>query len=558
MAREADSSPLFDKYQPLPATWDEYFESSGKPRSAAGPIVEQLENLGRKEFRARQKLADGTFLRGGITFSVYSDRRGAERIFPFDLIPRIIEHSQWQKVERGLEQRVRALNAFLTDIYGDQRILAEKLIPEDFVLGAKGYLPEMRGIRPPGGVYVHIAGIDLIQGPDGEYTVLEDNARTPSGVSYVLENRTVMKKVFPRVFQESSVLGVEEYPLRLVEALSSVGPAPDSEEGTAVLTPGPFNSAYFEHSFLARRMGVPLVEGRDLYVEKDRVYAKTTHGPRRVDVLYRRLDDPFLDPETFRKDSVLGVPGLVRAYAKGNLALANAIGNSIADDKAIYPFVPDMIRFYLSEEPIIGQVETYICMRDDDRRYVLEHIDELVVKSVNEAGGYGMLIGPQSSRRERADFRARIEADPRNFIAQPRIELSTCPTWTNKGIAPRRVDLRPYVLTGTRGSWVLPGGLTRVALLEGSYVVNSSQAAARRIPGCCAPMRAREASDDLAGRRELLLVEPVRRASRGAVADARRQRRLPARRRARAGGVLAAPCCRLRARGGFRQTLRRR
>jgi len=475
MAREADSIPLFDNYKPLPGTWDEYFEAPNKPRSAAGPIVEQLERLGRKEFRARQKLADGTFLRGGITFSVYSDRRGAERIFPFDLIPRIIEHAQWRRVERGLEQRVRALNAFLTDIYGDQRILAEKIIPEDFVLGAKGYLPEMRGIRPPGGVYVHIAGIDLIQGPDGEYKVLEDNARTPSGVSYVLENRTVMKKVFPRVFQESSVLGVEEYPLRLVEALASVGPAPDSEEGTAVLTPGPFNSAYFEHSFLARRMGVPLVEGRDLYVEKDRVYAKTTHGPRRVDVLYRRLDDPFLDPETFRKDSVLGVPGLVRAYAKGNLALANAIGNSIADDKAIYPFVPDMIRFYLSEEPIIGQVETYICMRDDDRRYVLEHIDELVVKSVNEAGGYGMLIGPQSSRRERADFRARIEADPRNFIAQPRIELSTCPTWTNKGIAPRRVDLRPYVLTGTKGSWVLPGGLTRVALLEGSYVVNSSQ-----------------------------------------------------------------------------------
>ncbi|MEZ4352070.1 MAG: circularly permuted type 2 ATP-grasp protein [Myxococcota bacterium] len=431
--------------------------------------------MGVKEFRARQKLADATFLRGGITFSVYSDRRGAERIFPFDLIPRVIDPARWDRVERGLIQRIRALNAFLADVYADQRIISEGVIPADLVLGAKGYLPEMQGIRPPGGVHVHIAGIDLIQGPDGEFIVLEDNARTPSGVSYVLENRTVMKKVFPRVFAQSHIRGVEEYPLRLVEALASVGPAPDAEEGTAVLTPGPFNSAYFEHSFLARRMGVPLVEGRDLYVEDDRVYARTTLGPRRIDVLYRRIDDPFLDPETFRKDSVLGVPGIVRAYAKGNVALANAIGNGVADDKGIYPFVPDMIRFYLSEEPILGQVRTYVCAREEDRKYVVDHLDELVVKAVNEAGGYGMLIGPQATRRERADFRGRIEADPRNYIAQPRIELSTCPTWTSKGIAPRRVDLRPYVLTGTKGTWVLPGGLTRVALVEGSYVVNSSQ-----------------------------------------------------------------------------------
>jgi uncharacterized circularly permuted ATP-grasp superfamily protein len=387
----------------------------------------------------------------------------------------VIAAERWQRTERGLEQRIRALNAFLSDVYGDQRILAEGVIPSDLVLGAKGYVAAMRGVRPPGGIHVHIAGIDLIQGPDGEFIVLEDNARTPSGVSYVLENRMVMKKVFPRVFSLSDVRSVEEYPLRLVEALASVGPAPDSEEGTAVLTPGPFNSAYFEHSFLARRMGVPLVEGRDLFVEDDCLYAKTTLGPRRIDVLYRRIDDPFLDPEAFRKDSVLGVPGLVRAYAKGNLALANAIGNGVADDKGIYPFVPDMIRFYLAEEPILGQVPTYVCARDEDRRYVVEHIDELVVKSVNEAGGYGMLIGPQASRRERAEFREKIEADPRNFIAQPRIELSTCPTWTPKGVGPRRVDLRPYVLTGSHGSWVLPGGLTRVALVEGSYVVNSSQ-----------------------------------------------------------------------------------
>jgi uncharacterized circularly permuted ATP-grasp superfamily protein len=333
----------------------------------------------------------------------------------------------------------------------------------------------MRGIRPPGGVHVHIAGIDLIRGPDGEFKVLEDNARTPSGVSYVLENRTVMKKVFPRVFEESRVRGVEEYPLRLVEALTSVGPAPDNDEGTAVLTPGPYNSAYFEHSFLARRMGVPLVEGGDLFVERGRLYAKTTLGPRRIDVLYRRIDDPFLDPEAFRKDSLLGVPGLVRAYAAGNVALANAIGNGVADDKGIYPFVPDMIRFYLSEEPILGQVRTYVCARDEDCKYVVEHIEDLVVKAVNEAGGYGMLIGPQASRRERADFRARIQSDPRNYIAQPRIELSTCPTWASRKAGPRRVDLRPYILTGARGTWVLPGGLTRVALVEGSYVVNSSQ-----------------------------------------------------------------------------------
>jgi uncharacterized circularly permuted ATP-grasp superfamily protein len=479
VARPARSDALFEGYRPLPGTWDEYFPngegSHGEARSEAERIVALLDGLGVREFRDRQKLADATFLRGGITFSVYSDRRGSERIFPFDLIPRVISADRWRSIEAGLKQRVAALNAFLGDVYGDQRILAEGVIPKEMVLGAKGYLPEMRGIRPPQGVHVHIAGIDLIRDPQGEFLVLEDNARTPSGVSYVLENRTVMKKVFPRVFSQSRVRSVEEYPLRLVEALFSVGPASDFEEGTAILTPGVFNSAYFEHSFLARRMGVPLLEGGDLFVDQDCVYAKTTLGPKRIDVLYRRIDDPFLDPDAFRKDSLLGVPGLVRAYAKGNLALANAIGNGVADDKGIYPFVPDMIRFYLSEDPILGQVETYVCDREDDRQYVVEHLDQLVVKAVNEAGGYGMLIGPQASRKERAEFRRRIEAEPRNYIAQPRIELSTCPTWAAGGVGPRRVDLRPYVLTGGKGSWVLPGGLTRVALVEGSYVVNSSQ-----------------------------------------------------------------------------------
>ncbi len=432
-----------------------------------------LEDLGTGEFRERQQLADATFLQSGITFSVYSDERGGERIFPFDLIPRVIPGAEWVRVRAGLEQRIRALNAFLSDIYGEQRILTEGIVPSGLVLGAKGYLASMRGVRPPGGVYVQVAGIDLIRGPDGGFVVLEDNVRTPSGVSYVLENRMVMKKVFPRVFGASQVVPVEEYPLRLRNALSEV--APNSEgENTVLLTPGVFNSAYFEHSFLARRMGIPLVEGRDLFVDRDRVFAKTTLGPRPVDVIYRRIDDPFLDPEAFREDSLLGVPGLVRAYAAGNVTLANAIGNGVADDKAIYPFVPEMIRFYLSEEAILGQVPTYQCSREDERRYVVDHLGELVVKSVNEAGGYGMLIGPQASRRERAAFRERILHEPRNYIAQPRIELSTCPTWTPGGVQPRRVDLRPYIVTG-RSSWVLPGGLTRVALVEGSYVVNSSQ-----------------------------------------------------------------------------------
>jgi uncharacterized circularly permuted ATP-grasp superfamily protein len=472
----ADSGrSLFQAYRPLEGSFDECFDEHGKVRPETGRVVELLDHLGAPEFRRRQKLANATFLRSGITFSVYSDERGSERIFPFDLVPRLVPAAAWERLRVGLVQRVQALNAFLADVYGPQRILEEKIIPRELVLGAQGYVEAVRGVTPPGGVHVHIAGIDLIRDPQGEFLVLEDNARTPSGVSYVLENRMVMKKVFPRVFAEAHVAGVEEYPLRLRRALASVDPSPGDEEGIAVLTPGRFNSAYFEHSFLARRMGVPLVEGSDLYVDDDRVYAKTTLGPQRLDVIYRRIDDPFLDPEAFRKDSLLGVPGLVRAYAKGNVALANAIGNGVADDKAIYPYVPEMIRFYLSQEPLLGQVPTYICAREADCAYTLEHLSELVVKAVNEAGGYGMLMGPQASRRERQEFRERIRANPRGYIAQPRIELSTCPTWVNSGVGPRRVDLRPYVVTGRHGTWVLPGGLTRVALVEGSYVVNSSQ-----------------------------------------------------------------------------------
>jgi uncharacterized circularly permuted ATP-grasp superfamily protein len=478
MARMRSSSveqeSLFAGYQPLPGAYDEFVDAAGVPHRAVASVVAHLDELGRTELKRRKKLADATFLRGGVTFSVYSGNASTERIFPFDLIPRVVAASEWKRVSRGLEQRIRALNLFLADVYGDQRILDEGHVPRALVEGSKGYCKPMRGIRPPGGVYIHIAGIDLIRDAAGGFLVLEDNVRTPSGVSYVLENRDMMKKVFPSVLRECAVAPVEMYPTVLREAMTAVAPRGGGERQRVLLTPGPYNSAYFEHGFLARRIGCELVQGSDLFVDGDRVYAKTTHGLRPVDVVYRRVDDAFLDPEIFREDSLVGVPGLVRAYAKGNVALVNAIGNGVADDKGIYPFVPEMIRFYLSEEPILGQVQTYVCARDADCDYVLDHLDQLVVKAVNEAGGYGMLMGPSASKREIAEFRERVKSDPRNYIAQPRIELSGSPTWTRSGIQPRRVDLRPFIVTG-KSSWVLPGGLTRVALVKGSYVVNSSQ-----------------------------------------------------------------------------------
>jgi uncharacterized circularly permuted ATP-grasp superfamily protein len=471
--REA-TAPLFRRYRTVSGTHDEFFTADGEPRPAVANVMRLLDGLGRSEFRARQKLADSTFLKSGITFSVYSDERGAERIFPFDLIPRVVTAAEWQQMELGLVQRLRALNEFLEDVYGEQRILEERVVPRELVEGSVGYREQLRGLRPARGVRVHIAGIDLIQDAAGEFRVLEDNLRTPSGVSYVLENRMVMKKVFPRVFAQARVQPVETYPARLREALAACSPDTGDDPITVILTPGPHNSAYFEHSFLARHMGCELVEGRDLFVDDDRVFARTTRGPRPVSVIYRRVDDDFLDPDAFRPESLLGVRGLLRAYAKGNVTLANAPGNGVADDKSLYAFVPDMIRFYLTEEPILGQVETYVCARQADRTYVLEHLDELVVKAVDGSGGYGMLMGPQASRKELAEFRERIKSHPRGYVAQPRVEFSTCPTWTPKGVEPRRVDLRPFVVTGER-SWVLPGGLTRVALVKGSYVVNSSQ-----------------------------------------------------------------------------------
>ncbi len=427
------------------------------------------------DFQLRRVSADLAFINQGITFSVYSDRRGVEKIFPFDLIPRLVASSEWKIIEAGLTQRIQALNLFLDDIYHDRRILREKVIPEELVLLSKGYRPEMEGFSPPGKQYIHVCGTDLIRDARGQFLVLEDNARTPSGVSYVLENRVVMKKVFPSLFHACRVKRVEDYPQRLREALRSVAPESAGDHPCiVVLSPGPYNSAYFEHSFLARHMGIELVLGPDLFVDDDFVYLKTTQGPKRVDVIYRRVDDDFLDPEVFRPESLLGVKGLMRAYRAGNVTLANAVGTGVSDDKAVYPFVEDMIRFYMSEEPLLQNVPTYICARAKDLAYTLDHLGELVVKAVNESGGYGMLMGPSSTEAQRSEFRDKLKANPRNYIAQPVVNLSTSPTWTDEGLAPRHVDLRPYIISG-KSTWVLPGGLTRTALVKGSLVVNSSQ-----------------------------------------------------------------------------------
>ncbi|MFL5454325.1 MAG: circularly permuted type 2 ATP-grasp protein [Myxococcales bacterium] len=461
----------------MPGTHDELFEAQGRFRPEFKTALATFAARSVEDYNRSVALAEMALLNQGVTFSVYKSDQGTEKIFPFCLLPRLISSDGWRELERGLVQRILALSLFLDDVYGEQRILAEGKIPRDLVLGAKHYLPDLRGIKPPGGVRVHLSGIDLIRDPAGTYRVLEDNLRTPSGVSYVLENRLVSKRVLPRAFDAARVRRVDHYPARLAETLRSVSPGRPEASTVVLLTPGPYNSAYFEHSFLARTMGIELVEAADLAVEDDKVWLRTTVGPRRVHVIYRRTDEAFLDPEVFRKDSLIGVPGLIRAYAKGNVAIANAPGNGVADDKAVYAFVPEMIRFYLSEEPLLAQVPTWLCLREDDRAYVLEHLHELVVKAVDEAGGYGMLMGPQSTAAEREEFARRIRADPRRYIAQRRVELSTCPTWdkASNTVVPRRIDFRPYLLFAKSGPWVLPGGLTRVALVEGSYVVNSSQ-----------------------------------------------------------------------------------
>lgn len=468
------SRPLLEGYQPLPGCWDEYLGDDGRARPALQGLAAALDRAGQPALVQAQRMADNAFLQAGVTFTVYADQQGTERIFPFDLIPRVVTGPEWRTIERGLTQRVEALNRFIEDVYGARRIVAEGVIPEELILASPGYLKQVDGIRPRGGVFTHVSGIDLVRAPDGAFLVLEDNVRTPSGVSYVLENRLMLKRVLPDVFAASHVRSVEGYPNLLRSALLSLSPVAEEDSNLVVLTPGRFNSAYFEHSFLARRMGVPLVEARDLFVHQQRVYVKTTQGPQRVHVVYRRVDDEFLDPEVFREDSMLGVPGIMGAYAAGNVTLANAVGNGVADDKATYPFVPDIIRFYLGEEPLLGQIETLICAREDERKRVLGALENMVVKAVDASGGYGMLFGPVSTAAEREAFAARIQAQPRKYVAQPVCELSACPTWIDGRLVPRRVDLRPYVVAG-REIQVLPGGLTRVALVDGSYVVNSSQ-----------------------------------------------------------------------------------
>ncbi|OGA24391.1 MAG: hypothetical protein A3I02_03985 [Betaproteobacteria bacterium RIFCSPLOWO2_02_FULL_67_26] len=422
----------------------------------------------------KQREADTLYTRHGITFAVYGDESGVERAIPFDIIPRIMQPGAWKKIHDGACQRLRALNAFLKDIYHGQEIIRAGVIPGEQVLGNKLYRPEMRGFDVPGDVYVHVAGVDVIQtGADALY-VLEDNLRTPSGVSYMLENRKMMMRLFPELFSRMSVAPIDHYTDRLLDNLHSVAPAGAANPTVAVLTPGAYNSAYFEHAFLALQMGVELVEGQDLVVADNCVYLRTTRGPQRVDVIYRRVDDDFLDPLAFRPDSMLGVPGLFAAYRAGRVTLANAIGTGVADDKSIYVYVPDMIRFYLGEAPILQNVPTWQLRKPDDLKHVLAHLPELVVKEVQGSGGYGMLVGPSASRDEIESFRARIRQNPENYIAQPTLALSTCPTFQGTGIAPRHVDLRPYVLSGRTVS-VVPGALTRVALREGSLVVNSSQ-----------------------------------------------------------------------------------
>lgn len=474
--RAADQAArsLFGGYASMPSVYDELFDGRSTPRPGVASVVQMLDDLGLSVFESRKRLAEAAMLRGGITFTVYGDHGGVERVFPFDPIPRLVSGVDWRRVEVALTQRTQALNAFLLDIYGDQEILKAGAIPREVIESSRGFLPEMVGVRPPGGVPVQIAGIDLIRDPDGEFLVLEDNLRCPSGASYVLENREVLKRVLPTVFRDAGVRGVDTYPSRLLETLIACAPSVDLDARVVVLSPGPYNSAYFEHSFLARRMGCDLVVPSDLFVDADRVYLRTTAGPLPVDVIYRRIDDEFLDPEVFRKDSLLGVPGIVRAYRAGNVTLANGLGNGVADDKGVYPYVPDIIRFYLGEEPKLGQVPTLICARADDLAQVVDDPAKYVIKSVDASGGYGMVMGPTASRSELEEITVKVRDNPRGYIAQPRIELSTCPTWTGGTVAPRRVDLRPYILTG-RDTWVMPGGLTRVALTEGSYVVNSSQ-----------------------------------------------------------------------------------
>jgi uncharacterized circularly permuted ATP-grasp superfamily protein len=463
------------RVQALPDVFDELVAPDGSPRPAAVALVEHLRALESAELRERQNLAEIDILAQGITFTVYSDGRGIDRAWPFDIIPRVIAASEWRRIEAGLMQRLRAINHFIDDLYHDQRIVADGVFPADLLDHSVNFRPECRGVSPAHGVWAHISGSDLVRGADGTMYVLEDNLRVPSGVSYMLENRAISKRVFADLFAEQSIWPVDSYTDELNRMLASIAPQGVDAPTIAVLTPGIYNSAYFEHSFLAQRIGAALVEGADLVVgDDDCVYMRTIGGRERVHVIYRRVDDLFLDPEVFRPDSTLGVPGLMRAWRAGNVGIANAPGAGVADDKVVYAWVPDIIRYYLDEEALIPNVPTYRCYYPDEREYVIEHIDQLVVKPANESGGYGLLIGDRATRAELDAHIARIEADPRNWVAQPILALSTVPTLCDEGIEPRHVDLRPFILSGATQS-VTAGGLTRVALRKGSLIVNSSQ-----------------------------------------------------------------------------------
>jgi uncharacterized circularly permuted ATP-grasp superfamily protein len=455
--------------------YDELIGPGGRPRAAARAVWKYLRGLDDGDLDELESACELAAMVAGITFRVYFEESSVDRALPFDLVPRVIALKEWRQTEAGLAQRVRALNLFIDDLYNDQRIVRDGVFPADLLEGSKNFREQCRGFSPPLGIWAHVCGSDLVRDGDGTLYVLEDNLRIPSGVSYMLENRQVMKRVFPELFEDAGIQPVDEYPAQLYDTLASLSPRPADYPSVVVLTPGMYNSAYFEHAYLAQQMGVELVEGGDLVVDdNDKVFMRSIAGLEPVDVIYRRVDDEFLDPEAFRPDSLLGVPGLMRAWRAGNVAIANAPGAGVADDKVVYAWVPEIIRYYLGEDPLIPNVPTWKCGDPDDRAYVLEHLDELVVKPANESGGYGMLIGPRATRSERQAFARRIKTDPRNYIAQPTLALSTSPTCTSGGIAPRHVDLRPFILSGQQ-TYITNGGLTRVALKEGSLVVNSSQ-----------------------------------------------------------------------------------
>jgi uncharacterized circularly permuted ATP-grasp superfamily protein len=455
--------------------YDELLDRELKPRPAAQPLFDYLNSLNEDELSQRQQAVDATIMAMGITFTVYSEAGNIDRVWPFDPIPRVMGRKEWESIQAGLKQRLRALNLFINDLYNEQQIIKDGVFPAEVLEGSGNFRPQCVGIAPCFGVWAHICGTDLVRDKDGTVYVLEDNLRVPSGVSYMLENRQIMKRIFPEVFRTTNILPVDDYPTQLYQMLASLSPRENEQPVIAVLTPGIYNSAYFEHSYLAQQMGAFLVEGSDMVVGADDiVYMKTITGLQRVDVIYRRIDDAFLDPEVFNPDSVLGTPGLMRAWRKGNVGIANAPGAGVADDKVVYTFVPQIIKYYLDEEPILANVPSYLCMVEEQRDYVLANLDKLVVKPANESGGYGMLIGPRASQEERDQFAELIRKDPRNYMAQPTLEISTAPTLVDGKLAPRHLDLRPFVLQSDK-LYATTGGLTRVAMRKGSLVVNSSQ-----------------------------------------------------------------------------------